>query len=142
MGAVNGRPLPQPYAPSILIVADDPDIRWLCQSSLEEFGYFVAQASSGREAICAVKEHYFDLMLLDLSLPSQDAIPLIVAAHAACPWLNVIVIFGFMEESLVRVAETMGASGTLNKALAPQILLPTVCKVLATGSMENPRGAL
>jgi PleD family two-component response regulator len=40
----------EPYVPSILVVDDDPLIRTSFRKILEEAGYLVTAASSGREA--------------------------------------------------------------------------------------------
>jgi CheY-like chemotaxis protein len=41
--------------PNILVVDDDPQVRTLCRMVLEETGYFVKEASNGKEAIAAIE---------------------------------------------------------------------------------------
>jgi CheY-like chemotaxis protein len=45
------RRTPEPYAPTILIVDDDPQIQRLCSQILEEAGYFVREARNGKQAL-------------------------------------------------------------------------------------------
>ena len=57
----------------ILIVEDDLDIQELLKNFLQEVGYAVTLASDGIEAISLFASTHFDLILLDISLPSGRA---------------------------------------------------------------------
>ncbi len=58
----------------ILLVEDDAHQATLYQVELEAEGYEVVVASSGREAIDAVKESDPDLIVMDISMPGMDGI--------------------------------------------------------------------
>ena len=53
----------------ILVVEDEPDVRFLLRMLLEEEGYSVAEAADGEQAVVAALESPPDLVLLDLRLP-------------------------------------------------------------------------
>ena len=60
----------------ILIVEDQLSIVEFIQFNLEAENYEVDYALDGEQAIEKIKEHDFDLILLDLMLPKIDGITL------------------------------------------------------------------
>lgn len=56
----------------ILIVDDDPDIRILLRTSLEENGFAVVEAENGSEALRLFNEENPALLILDLSMGQPD----------------------------------------------------------------------
>ena len=53
----------------ILIVEDDESQRFLYQEELQEEGYKVALAKSGKEALKYLEASLFDLIILDIRMP-------------------------------------------------------------------------
>ncbi len=53
----------------ILVVDDEPQIRRIMRTTLTGEGYAVYDARSGEEALEAVREQRFDLVLLDVNMP-------------------------------------------------------------------------
>ncbi len=53
----------------ILIVDDEPQIRRVLKASLSSHGYEVNEAKSGEEALQAIRDQRFDLVLLDMNMP-------------------------------------------------------------------------
>ena len=70
-------PIPRPAplssgdAPAnrVLIVDDQPDIRWLCRFALGADGLVCEEVGTGPDAIAAAARHNYDLVLLDIDLP-------------------------------------------------------------------------
>lgn len=56
----------------ILVVEDDPGIRYLLESALGLSGYQVSSATTGRGALLEVERFRPDLLLLDVMLPDLD----------------------------------------------------------------------
>src|SRR3954454_4385978 len=56
----------------ILVVDDDPEIRYVVQSALEDEGWLVATASDGREALAQATARRPQLVVLDMGLPLLD----------------------------------------------------------------------
>jgi DNA-binding response OmpR family regulator len=54
---------------SILLVEDEPRLRRTLARSLQDRDFRVAEATTARDAIVAVGDDQFDLMLLDVNLP-------------------------------------------------------------------------
>ena len=62
----------------LLLVEDEIDIRSFLQTSLEEAGYQVEAAADGKTAEQLAIEGQFDILIVDLGLPDQDGISLIL----------------------------------------------------------------
>jgi len=118
--------------PSILLVDDDDGARQLFRREIEETGYYVTEAKTGREAKNAVQERFFDLLILDLSMPDYDGIELMQFIRAEQPHLKVLAVSGFMRGSFLRIANNLGASSTLEKPVTGDALMAQVYRLLAT----------
>lgn len=58
----------------VLVVDDDLDLLLLYRVLLEADGHQVSQAANGSEALSAVRDGAFDLILLDMMLPEVDGL--------------------------------------------------------------------
>ncbi len=58
----------------VLLVDDEPDILEILSHNLQNAGYMVSTASSGNEALIKIQDHKFDLIVLDVMMPSKDGI--------------------------------------------------------------------
>jgi two-component system, OmpR family, response regulator MtrA len=56
----------------VLLVEDDPSIREVATLGLKQAGFRVATARDGREALLRSRDEAFDLVILDVMLPSVD----------------------------------------------------------------------
>ncbi len=54
---------------SVLVVEDDPAIRLVLRTNLEDEGYRVVEAESGEQALDCMVEEKSDVVLVDLRLP-------------------------------------------------------------------------
>lgn len=57
---------------TVLVVDDEPDLRFLHQVALEAEGYQVMTAADGADALAAVQVEVPDLILLDVMMPEVD----------------------------------------------------------------------
>jgi two-component system copper resistance phosphate regulon response regulator CusR len=62
----------------LLLVEDEMDIQNFLKSSLKEAGYVVDAASDGKSAERLAMENEYDILVVDLGLPDQDGISLIL----------------------------------------------------------------
>jgi DNA-binding response OmpR family regulator/anti-sigma regulatory factor (Ser/Thr protein kinase) len=63
-------------ATHVLVVDDDPALRRILDSGLQDAGYQVRTVVEAQAAIEAVTQHTFDIILLDLMLPGVDGFTL------------------------------------------------------------------
>ena len=59
---------------SILLVEDEENLHEALKLNLELEGYSVSSATDGSEALRAIGQEYFDLVILDVMLPEVDGI--------------------------------------------------------------------
>ncbi len=59
---------------TILLVEDEENLHEALKLNLELEGYQVVSAMDGMQAVKAIQEQYFDLMILDIMLPEMDGI--------------------------------------------------------------------
>ena len=62
----------------LLLVEDEHDIQSFLRRSLEEAGYQVDAAADGKTAERLAREAAYDILIVDLGLPDQDGISLIL----------------------------------------------------------------
>lgn len=76
----------------LLIVDDEIDLMTSLREILSGAGYEAVGFTSGKEALEALKEQEFDLLLTDLDMPEMDGIALMRAALRIDPHLVGIII--------------------------------------------------
>jgi DNA-binding NarL/FixJ family response regulator len=142
-----------------IVLADDHTIvrEGLKQLLLAADGLeIVGEARDGHEAIKAVRELDFDLLLLDMSMPGKSGIELIKQVRAEKPKLRILILSMHEEQQYAIRAIRAGASGYLTKESASRQLVEAIRKVasggafisaevaeqLALGAMPDAKGAL
>ncbi|MDG3005929.1 PAS domain-containing hybrid sensor histidine kinase/response regulator [Paludisphaera mucosa] len=65
-------PASRPGALSILLVEDNATNRLLAETLLERWGHTVATARNGKEALAALAERSFQVVLMDVQMPEMD----------------------------------------------------------------------
>ena len=81
---------------NILLVDDNANGVIARRTVLEEFGYGVTSASSGREALELMDQHEFDLIVTDYRMPGMDGVALIGALRARDFQNPIILLSGFL----------------------------------------------
>jgi DNA-binding NarL/FixJ family response regulator len=94
----------------------------------------IAEAQNGTEVMQRVREHEFDVLLLDMSMPGKSGIELIKQVHAEKPKLRILVLSMHEEEQYAVRALKAGAAGYLTKESASAQLVAAVRKVAAGGA--------
>ena len=61
---------------SILLVVDQPTLRWLVQQQLERFGVGVDAVEGGRAALTRLSERSYDALVTDCHMPEMDGVAL------------------------------------------------------------------
>ncbi|MBP3494011.1 MAG: response regulator transcription factor [Oscillospiraceae bacterium] len=76
----------------ILIAEDDRELRQLFEHVLEKNGYAVKGVSNGQEALQALDDHYFDLIISDIMMPVMDGYELVQSLRQAGSSIPVLMI--------------------------------------------------
>jgi two-component system, NtrC family, response regulator AtoC len=119
----------------VLVVDDEPLIRWSVAETLSDRGYEVVEtgdASGARKAVA--DSDTFDVVLLDYRLPDSDDLSLLASIRGAAPRARVIMMTAFGRPEVVRGALDLGAYSVISKPFEMQAIADLVAK--AAGS--NP----
>lgn len=84
--------------PKILIVDDNQDLCRNFSDILELKGYTAACAYDGFQAINAVKNDHFDIVLMDIKMPGMSGIETLKILKQIAPHTAVIMITAFADE--------------------------------------------
>jgi DNA-binding NarL/FixJ family response regulator len=95
----------------------------------------VGEARDGHEVLKIVREIEFDVLLLDLSMPSKSGTELIKQVKSEKPRLRVLVLSMHAEHQYAVRALKAGASGYLTKDSASTQLVSAIRKVAAGGAL-------
>lgn len=79
----------------ILIVDDDESIRKVVATILQEKGYAVDTAETGREAIAKSNRKFYDLALIDMRLPDMEGTQLLTLMRETTPRMVKIIMTGY-----------------------------------------------
>ncbi|HVB06047.1 MAG TPA: response regulator transcription factor [Acidimicrobiales bacterium] len=106
---------------SAVVVEDDPDIRQLLVTVLEQAGFTVSETASGAAGIAKAREMQPDLVTLDLSLPDIDGIEVCRELRAFTD-AYVVIITARGEEVDRLIGLEVGADDYLTKPFSPREL--------------------
>lgn len=106
-------PSSRPVATTVLLVDDDPGVRFALTEVLADRGYRVRTAASGAQALTLLDG--VDVVVTDLSMPGMDGLELVSQIRARQPALPVILLTAHGSENMVRIASSRGACGCLCK---------------------------
>jgi CheY-like chemotaxis protein len=119
----------------IMVVEDDEDMRQMLGQLLEREGYRVIFAGDGQTALTQAKQHYPDLILMDLALPDVsgwDAVKLLrkMPAFQGTPIIAVTAHVSILDQ---RRAMEAGCSSHLGKPFKTRLLLQSIMNLLENG---------
>ncbi len=128
---------------AILLVEDEQDLLELLRYNLAREGYEVSTATSGEEALKAVRNESPDLMLLDLMLPGMDGLEVCrtLKSREHTSDIPVIMLTAKGEESDIVQGLEMGADDYVTKPFSPRVLLARINAVLRRREQGGDRQA-
>ena len=111
----------------VTLLCIDDDKFWLqCEKGfLESFGYAVATASSGREALELAKSHWFDIAIVDYCMPHMNGREFAVAMRRLWPRTPIVMLSGMLDvpEDVFQVVDAVVEKEGFAKGLLPAITL-------------------
>ena len=111
---------------SILVVDDDLDFLGIIRRILQIKGYDVETAPSAGEAISRVKECFYNVAILDISLPDTDGTELLSVLLDMHPDIIAIMLTGHSSVQNAVLSLNRGAFAYLEKPLDPEHLLSVI----------------
>ena len=105
--------------PRILIVDDNEVVRLSLLRCLQDGSRTVQLAACGPDAIRAMEEAPFDVVLLDLRMPGMDGLTVLRTLKQRWPECEVIVVTGYPTVETAVEAVRLGAFNYLAKPVGP-----------------------
>ena len=123
----------------VLVVDDEQRLTGFLKDFFTKVGYQMHVASSGEEALNAVREHLPALVLLDMRMPGIDGIQVLQTLKQKYPSVKVIVMTSYDEE-YKQAAEQYGADAFFPKPLSLSALTAQI-EVLLRHGQNSPAQA-
>jgi len=116
---------------TVLVVDDDPQVRFIFQEILELGGYRVIATDCGDDAIsildeCLAQDSPVHMALVDLVMPGMDGVTCIERLHSALPNLPVLLCTGLDRDGRLDALPDTPLIGVLRKPVSIDRLLAEV----------------
>jgi two-component system nitrogen regulation response regulator GlnG len=102
------------HSPTVLIVDDEPLIRWAVARTLTAAGCSVQEAGSAAEAMQCLGRSSPDVVLMDYRLPDTRGFSLVSAIRTLSP-RSVIVMMTAEQSDVTAAAQSYGVSAVMQK---------------------------
>ncbi|MEZ5379574.1 MAG: response regulator transcription factor [Acidimicrobiales bacterium] len=124
-------------ATSILVVDDEGPIRKLISKYVEAEGWAAITATTGVEAVAAVRERRPDVVILDVVMPELDGIEALRQIRSFSD-VYVIMLTARAEETDRLIGLAVGADDYLSKPFSPRELVARIKAVLRRPRADRP----
>ena len=123
----------------ILIAEDDRELRQLFQHVLIKNGYSVKGVSNGKEALDAIEQDYFDLIISDIMMPEMDGYELVHSLREANDNTPVMMITAKDAFDDMRMGFLSGTDDYMVKPINVNEMVLRVGALLRRAQMINER---
>jgi len=117
-------------AKRILVVDDETHVRAVIAEALTGVGYEIEQADTGLAALRSLQHGQFDLVTLDIRMPSMDGMAVLRAVRDRLPQFPVIVITGLASDEEVEAARALGVFSCIRKPFEVNQVIAEVRRAL------------
>ena len=114
----------------ILLAEDDSSLRKFLARALERAGHHVVECDNGDEALTALEQDGFDLLLSDIVMPGADGIEVARVAASRHPGIRIMFITGFAAVAL-SAAQSAPQAKVLSKPVHLRDLVGEVERMIA-----------
>lgn len=130
-------PTGEHYKPNILIIDDEPKICTLIKLFLDQTHLFknVVVAESVSIALLKIRNEYFDLVIVDYSLPDKNGTSFIDIVSKSIKYRKVkyLLISGYLDNQAMMDVMNVGVKNVLVKPFSRSALIDKVCEILKMG---------
>ena len=104
---------------SVLIVDDEPLIRWSMAETLADHGYGVLEAGDGRGALALLQNPLrpVDVIMLDYRLPDSNSLELLATIRTRFPRSRVVLMTAYGAPEVAAEALRLGAVSVVHKPI-------------------------
>ena len=125
----------------ILVIDDNPDIRYLLCSILEEQNFKVRSAANYDQAVLEINSRLPDLAIIDIKLdkPNKDGIDLLKLINTKNKFTPVIMISGHATVQIAVEAIRLGAYEFIEKPFSKEKIINYVNRGLESASLKKEK---
>lgn len=110
----------------VMFVDDEEGVRQSWNRLLSEHGFEVTTATDGRVAMSELRDHPMDVVVSDWRMPVMDGLELLAWVRQEQPETPFILLTGYGNEEVERMARELGVYEYLNKPISPEALAAIV----------------
>jgi DNA-binding NarL/FixJ family response regulator len=96
------------------------------------------EASNGHEALAQIRKGYWDVVLLDITMPGMSGLDVLKQLKVEQPQLPVLMLSMHAEDQYAMRVLRAGAAGYMTKDSAPHQLVTAIRKVASGGKYVSP----
>lgn len=122
--------------PKILIADDEPSLRLMLRANLKA-DYDVFEAENGLYAVEAVRQQFFDLVLMDIRMPEMDGLEALAQIKQISPGVVVFLMTAFESLETAKAAVQSGASDYISKPLDVEELKAKIKHLLEYRTLQR-----
>ncbi len=122
----------------VLVIDDEPSVADALRMIMEDQGFAVVVAASGREGIEQARRAQFLVTITDLRLPDMDGLEVLGAFREGGLGGSVILITSYGTPEILARARDLGAVGIIAKPFLPSEILQLVAAALGRREACDP----
>jgi len=120
----------------ILIAEDEPGLRLALRANLKAH-YDVYEAEDGVQAVEAVRQQFFDVVLMDIRMPGLDGLDALAQIKKISPGILIFMMTAYQSVETARTALQRGASDYIVKPVDMEELKANIDRLLEYRSMQR-----
>jgi len=110
----------------ILIADDNEDLLETFAMIFTRRGFFVETARNGLSAVDKYRKHHYDVALMDIVMPGMNGVEASRSIKAIDPEATVILMTGYSDAALLRLARDEGTHHIVNKPVKIEQLIELI----------------
>ena len=120
----------------VLVIDDDPALRYTLEAVLSDGGFAVETCDGGAKGLAAFEAHGADVVLTDLAMPDMDGMKVLAGLRAQDPSVPVLMLTAHGSERVAVAAMKAGAYDYLPKPFDPDELTLAVKRGVETRDLR------
>jgi signal transduction histidine kinase len=128
--------------PKVLLVDDEPNMRWTMAEFLKRGGYEPLTASDFDSATELLRDAEVDAAVVDIVLPGKSGVELLKELRGRVPYVPVVMITGEPNSALVPEIVRAGAYDYIAKPILKDALIKAVARAVERKRLEDEKRRL